>query len=296
MNRRKHSGLWLLASIVLMPACTSRQSGDDFPESRSHVLITYNVRVNVTSDGEHAWPHRADRVAALLRFHQADIAGLQEAQKNQIDDLAARLPEYDWYGVGRDDGVDGGEFVPVFYRRDRFTPVDRGAFWLSPTPDSAGSVGWDAALPRVTTWVLMEDNWGQRFYLYNTHFDHRGDTARVESARLLRRIIESRESAVPAILMGDFNARPDEEPYGVITSSTGGSLVLRDLASTVTDPYGPDLTFGSFEVGKEEDGRIDYIFATPGVSVIRVGVLTDQLRGHYPSDHLPVLAEIRLMK
>ncbi len=288
-------------SIVLLLLVCSGQVGCTNSRSVSmtkvdaHSVMSYNIRVNVASDGENAWPHRADRVAALLKFHGADIAGLQEATALQVEDLVDRLPGYDWYGVGRDDGEEGGEFVPIFFRRDQFAVVDRGTFWLSSTPDTPGSVGWDAALPRVTSWVLLEDLQGRQFFVFNTHFDHRGEVARTESARLLWRTVQSRAGDRPAIVMGDFNTRPDTEPYRVMTQAPDGVEYLRD-AATVIAPYGPDLTFGTFEVGKERDGRIDYIFVTSGVDVERTGVLTDQLQGRYPSDHLPVLTEVVIPK
>jgi endonuclease/exonuclease/phosphatase family metal-dependent hydrolase len=264
-------------------------------EVQTHVVMSYNIRVNVASDGDNAWPHRADRVAALMKFHGADVAGLQEATDLQIQDLIDRLPEYEWYGVGRDDGGRGGEFVPVFFRRGQFEAIDSGTFWLSSTPEAPGSVGWDAALPRVTSWILLKDLRGRQFFVFNTHFDHRGEMARAESARLLWRTVRSRAGDLPAIVMGDFNARPDAEPYRVMTQARDGVEYLRDAATVVT-PYGPDLTFGTFEVGKEQAGRIDYIFVTPGIGVVRTGILTDQLGGRYPSDHLPVLTEVAITK
>lgn len=289
----KQIATFLGAAIILLSVGCSTQRVNrtaDRPEG-SHIAISYNIRVNVASDGEHAWPHRADHVARLLRFHGAEIAGLQEATAPQIDDLVDRLPEYDWYGVGREDGAEAGEFVPIFYRRDRYTAVDRGVFWLSSTPETPGSVGWDAALPRVTTWVLLEDHTGARFYVFNTHFDHRGAAARAESAKLLRHMVASRAKGSPVLVMGDFNTRPDSEPYEVMLEDREDGMLLRD-AFNVATPYGPDLTFSSFEVGREEEGRIDYVFVTKDVRVLRTGVLTDQYRGSYPSDHLPVLAEI----
>jgi len=284
-------GTVIVAMIMCLTACSDsgdHESGCDDPL----IVVSYNIRVDVSSDGENAWPFRADRVADLLRFHDAEIAGLQEAKRNQIQDLVERLPEYDWYGVGRDDGAEGGEFVPIFYRRDKFQIIDRGVFWLSPTPDVAGSVGWDAALPRVTTWILAEDAQGRRIYVYNTHFDHIGETARAESARLLRTRVASRGPDTPVIVIGDFNSRPDTEPYRVMTQGAGDHPLLRDAATVVARPYGPDLSFSSFEVGAETPGRIDYVFVTSGVDVGRTGVLTDQTVGRYPSDHLPVLAAL----
>ncbi len=283
------------AALVVIVAMSACGPGDRNSETQL-VVLSYNIRVNVASDGEYAWPNRADRVAALIRFHEADVAGLQEATRSQVQDLVDRLPEYDWYGVGRDDGADAGEFVPIFYRRDRLAVQTKGSFWLSETPNEPGSVGWDAALPRVTSWLVSKMHDGDSLVIFNTHFDHVGEDARVESARLLREQVVHLKGKSPAIVMGDFNARPGSEPYRVMTVAEEGLVTLRDARTLAPEPYGPDLTFGTFAVGAEEDGRIDFVFVTSEIAVIRHGVLTDQLRGAYPSDHLPVLAEIEVRK
>ncbi len=146
-------------------------------------VVSYNIRYNNPGDGEHAWPLRADRVANLLRFYNPDLFGLQEALQGQIDDLVARLPQYAWFGVGRDDGRSAGEGTPIFYRRDRFTLLDQGTFWLSETPEVPGSKSWDAAITRIATWGRFVDRTtGTRFLYLNTHFDHIGQTARERSA------------------------------------------------------------------------------------------------------------------
>jgi endonuclease/exonuclease/phosphatase family metal-dependent hydrolase len=254
-------------------------------------VMTFNIRYNNPGDGEHAWPHRKERVASVIRFHEADLVGMQEALKGQIDDVAALLPDYAWIGVGRDDGVAAGEFSPIFYRKDRFDLVAHATFWLSETPDAAGSQGWDAALPRVVTWGRFRDRaTGAAFFLFNTHFDHRGERARTESARLLRAQIDALAGDAPVVVTGDFNAEPTTEAYHVMTTG------LYDARRrSLTPPHGPDETFWGFTVETGEEGRrIDYIFVKPGVRVRRYGVLTDHWNGHFPSDHLPVLAEVAL--
>lgn len=252
-------------------------------------VMSFNIRYNNPDDGVHAWPNRKDRVASMIRFHQADVAGLQEALIGQIRDLKQRLPGYAWVGVGRDDGKQGGEFSPIFYRTDYLEVLDHGTFWLSETPDVPGSVGWDAALPRIVTWVLFRDrrrSENEAFYHFNTHFDHRGEQARRESARLLVQRIDSIARQENVVVTGDFNVTPDTETYRTLTEE------LDDARSVVDAPHGPPGTYSSFEVGNEENRRIDYIFRKNGTIVRRFGTLTDQWHGHYPSDHLPVLATV----
>ncbi len=150
--------------------------------------MTFNIRVDVPSDSLNSWPYRKAKAASMIRFHQADIVGLQEALAGQLEDLAAGLPDYDWFGVGRDDGHDQGEFMAIFYLKKRFQVIKQSTFWLSETPQIPGK-GWDAACNRIVTWGEFKDNiTGKVFYHFNTHFDHMGEIARQESAKLLLEI------------------------------------------------------------------------------------------------------------
>jgi endonuclease/exonuclease/phosphatase family metal-dependent hydrolase len=277
------SGL-VLAGLIALGAVmnTPRQEAP----APVHVM-SFNIRYNNPDDGVHAWPNRKDRVASMIRFHQADVAGLQEALIGQIRDLEQRLPTYEWVGVGRDDGEEAGEFSPIFYRADDFELLDHGTFWLSTTPDVPGSQSWDAALPRIVTWAQFRDERSENtFYHFNTHFDHRGEQARRESARLIVQKIDSIAGQNSAVVTGDFNVTPDVDAYQILANA------LEDARTSVENPHGPPGTFSSFEVGGEQNRRIDYIFGTNGATVQRFGTLTDQWNGHYPSDHLPVLADV----
>ncbi len=254
-------------------------------------VMTFNIRYNNPGDGEHAWPHRKERVASVIRFHEADLVGVQEALNGQIDDLEALLPAYAWIGVGRDDGVAAGEFSPIFYRQDRFEVVEQATFWLSETPEVPGSKSWDAAITRIVTWGRFRDKTTEEvFYLFNTHFDHRGEQARTQSARLLLEKIDALAGEAPVIVTGDFNVVPTTQAYRVMVTE------LEDARHrSVTPPHGPDETYFGFTVEAGEEGRrIDYIFVHPDVRVQHYGVLTDHWNGHFPSDHLPVLAEVVL--
>ena len=287
----------IVVPCVLLTAALSgcaREIDGEGSDLRRMTILTFNVRYDNPADGEHAWPLRRDRVAALIRFHDADIAGLQEAQKNQIDDLVERLPGYRWYGLGRDDGEAGGEFVPIFYRSDRVALADSGTFWLSPTPQVPGSLGWDAAITRITTWGRFSDReTGKSFFVYNAHFDHVGEESREESARLLKSRVSSRSPKLPAVVLGDFNAEPGSAPYQVMADSAGGPILV-DARERAEIKYGPTATFHGFEVGSSEPRRIDYIFLTPDLIAVRFGVLSGQEEGRYPSDHLPVLVEVEM--
>jgi len=253
-------------------------------------IITYNIRLNIASDGINAWPNRSDQVCALLDFHQAEIFGLQEAKIEQIEDIQAKLTNMKWVGVGRDDGKKAGEFSPIFYDTEKFKALKNGGFWLSETPDKPG-LGWDAACNRVCTWIILkEGKSGGKFMVFNTHFDHVGNKARTESAKLiLHKIKELNTDKLPVILMGDFNLTPDKEPISVITSELNDSRAISKKA-----PYGPEGTFNSFNFDAPMKDRIDYVFVSDQIEVKRYAVLTDSKDQRYPSDHQPVFVNLEL--
>ncbi len=208
-------------------------------------VMTFNIRFNNPDDGFNAWPHRKELAASMIRYHDADIVGLQEALYGQLEDLKALLPGYEWFGVSRDDGSSGpdspGEFAAILYRSDRLERLDGGTFWLSPTPQVVGSLGWDAAITRTATWCRFRDKRsGREFYHFNTHFDHRGEKAREESARvILQQITVIAAEAAPVVLTGDFNCVPTDPPYRVLTVERG----LRDAMLVSAQPHhGPQST------------------------------------------------------
>ena len=258
-------------------------------KNSSFNIITYNIRMNTPADGVNAWPLRKDKVAGLLKFHQADIFNVQEALPEQMDDLTASFPDFDHVGVGRDDGVRKGEHMAVFYRKARFEKVIDGMFWLSETPAKPG-LGWDALCNRTVTWIKLKDKITKKnFYVFDTHFDHRGNKAREESSKLiLNSMKEINKDNLPLILTGDFN---------LVKTSVPIQLILKELNDaidkSVSLPYGPEGTSGGFEV-KVLPRKIDFIFINDKVKVIRHGVLSDSFGLFYPSDHLPVLAEVQV--
>lgn len=278
---------FLIAVVPLLSfGCVGFQKNEE-DKAASINVISYNIRLNTPGDGVNAWPHRIEKVTGLLRFHQADIFGVQEALPEQVNDLVAGFPEFDNIGLGRDDGVSAGEHMSIFYLRSRFEKLDGGTFWLNESTDKPG-LGWDAAHNRTCTWIKLKDRTsGVIFYLFNTHFDNRGSVARLESAKLITRFMkEVNTQNLPLILTGDFNATKDSEPIRLIMNDL---LDTREL--TETNPYGPEGTSGGFEV-KEKSRIIDFIFVNDKVGVKRHGHLSDSFGLFYPSDHLPVLTEI----
>ena len=223
--------------VASLAGCTARPSLDGPPDAMTPLrVISYNVRFNNPGDGINAWPERRDRVAALLRFHEADLIGVQEALAGQLDDLDAALPGHAWLGVGRDDGATTGEYTAIFYRTDRLELLDEGTFWLSPTPSVPGSVGWDAAITRIATWARFRDlRTGTAFVHLNTHFDHVGAEARTESARLIVDWLGGVDPATPVRRAhGRAAGRARREQAGAVRAGGHVLVVRRHPAARAT--------------------------------------------------------------
>jgi endonuclease/exonuclease/phosphatase family metal-dependent hydrolase len=252
-------------------------------------IATYNLRLNIASDGANAWPHRKEAVKALIQYHEIDLFGTQEGLADQIDDLAA-MPGFAHVGVGRDDGKRAGEFAAIFYRTARFDVLQHGDYWLSETPEKPGK-GWDArCCNRIATWAKMRDRRTNAvFYAFSVHFDHEGVVARRESAHLMLRKMRELGAGYPLLCLGDFNATPESEPIAIM------SAVLSDARRvSATPPYGPAGTFNDFKLDSALPNRIDYIFVNARVRVMKYAALTDSSGARFPSDHLPVVARVSL--
>ncbi|CAN5324759.1 endonuclease/exonuclease/phosphatase family protein [soil metagenome] len=260
-------------------------------------VMTYNIRYNEPRDGVNAWANRKTKVADVIRFHKADLVGVQEAQNNQLKDLEKLLPDFAWRGVGRTDGKEDGEYSAILYRKSRFKLLETETFWLSETPDKAGSKGWDADFPRIVTWAKFEDkNTKKTFYHFNTHFDHIGAKARTESSKFLLSQIPKIAGKYPFVITGDFNAKEDTNVYRILTGKEEADAFELIDARYVSQNghFGGNSTFNGFKE-LEPGRRIDYIFVGDKTNVLEHGVLSDRWDGFWASDHLPVLAEIVLV-
>jgi len=257
-------------------------------------VMTYNVRYDTPDDGDHAWEHRRDAVASTIRFHRPDVIGLQEPLDHQLADLAERLPAFEWVGSGRVDGDGEGEYTPIGYRRDRLECLESGTFWLSETPEKAGSIGWDARHPRIVTWARLRDrSTGTRHLHANTHFSHDGPRARRESAGLVLERLEELADGDPIVLTGDFNCVAGESAFDVLTGAGDRESPLVSAPERSPEPsHGPPTSVTDFEE-LVPDRKIDHIFLTGDVTVGQHGVCSDcYADGRFPSDHLPVVVEL----
>ena len=256
-------------------------------------VATFNLRYDNPRDSGNLWSARAPYVSALIRFHDFDIFGTQEALKNQLDDVSTALPYYARYGKGRDDGQEKGEHSAIFYKKDKFTLLKSGDFWLSQTPEKP-SLGWDATCcNRICSWVLLKDKQTQKeFYFFNAHFDHQGVQARRESGKLIVQKIKEIAGSKPAIFTGDLNGGQDSEWVKTIATSD----ILRDSYKDVKNPYHNNASFNAFVGSRGSMQIIDHIFLSKQFAATKWGILTDTYNGKYPSDHFPVMAVVQLKK
>ena len=278
----------LILGLLSLPLLFAMSCGPK-PATKLNVM-TFNMRYDNPEDGENNWQYRRERVARVIESNGVDIFGAQELLVNQLNDLKGLLPEYDEVGVGREDGREAGEFNPVFYRRDRFELQDWGTFWLSETPDSAGSKGWDGACERLATWTVLRDTDGRELFFINTHLDHVGDTARREGVTLLLDRIAELSGGRPVALTGDFNADPESEVIAHVVES-GQLHHTRDAAAECGGLKGSFSDFGSIPEAMRP--LIDYVFVNEGFKTLSYQVLPDSLEDGYLSDHSPVLVKLQ---
>lgn len=252
-------------------------------------VTTFNIRYGTADDGANRWELRRDIFFDALRAQRADLLGLQEALRFQLDEIAAAFPEYDEIGVGRDDGDTLGEYAAILYRADRLEVLDEGTFWLSPTPEVVASTGWGNRITRICTWARFRDHrTGRAFYVYNVHFDHESQPSRERSAELVMQRIGELAHPDPVILLGDFNAG-EENPARQLLVRDG---TLRDaVRATGRDSAGAG-TFHGF-TGEPGAEMIDAILVSAEWTVVAARVDRSERDGRYPSDHFAVTVRLR---
>ncbi|MBK7107243.1 MAG: endonuclease/exonuclease/phosphatase family protein [Ignavibacteriae bacterium] len=253
-------------------------------------IMTYNIRYANNNPGEE-WVVRKSKVAEMIRFHNPEIFGVQEAVLEQIDYLKSEFENYTMLGVGREDGKEGGEFSALFIS-DKFEVIKSGTFWLSETPEIP-SKGWDASLNRIASWAIVKNKISEEsMFVINTHFDHMGIVARSESAKLIIAKISELSNGLPSILMGDFNFSSSFEGYKFINDSG----LLKDSETVSKYRYGTDITFNGFQDDLTDREKIDFIFVSDKINVLHHAVIGDKFDKIYPSDHMPVIIDFQIEK
>ena len=257
--------------------------------SQPHSIISYNIRYDNNWDIENSWKIRRNKISQILVQYSPSIIGIQEGLLNQVQYIDSSLIDYDYVGVGRDDGKKKGEFCAIYFDTTRYVLSKNSTFWLSETPDTI-SVGWDAALERICTYGLFKDRITKKeFWVFNTHFDHIGVVAREKSSELiLKRIDKINRQSLPVVLMGDFNSTPNSPPIKELKTELNDALKI-----SLEKLQGPRGTFNGFNEDLPIEKRIDYIF-TNDLKVLSYTHINDRLNNNrHISDHLPVMIKIQ---
>ena len=270
-----------LSAILLCSCVTADDPAID--------VITFNIRMDTPRDSINAWPNRAAIVAGFVNDQIPDLLGMQEVLWHQYQYLDSALTGYGSVAAGRDDGLRAGEACPVFFRLGRFERIDDGTFWLSSTPDVPGSVGWGAALTRISTWVRLYDKVQKdTLMFFNTHFDHISDSARVMSSGVLLGMVRKLAGDNKFVITGDFNALPESL---AIDRMREGGFAMDSYLISETPPAGESYTFNGWN-DEPGEGRIDYIFVRSGMKALTHKTHRLIEEGVFISDHWPVSARV----
>ena len=266
-------------------------------------LMSFNVRYENDEDtGSRAWRQRVLGSVHLLRRQRPDIFGVQEALHGQAADLWASLPDYEFFGVGRDDGKRAGEYSGLFYQRDRFEAdtADCGTFWLSDTPEAVGSKTWGNEIPRVAVWVhLLDRSTGRGFYVFNTHWDHKNQASREKAAILIADRIDARKHPnEPVILLGDFNSNESNAGIAYLvgkrTALAGAERLWKNGLLDTFQALHPGeknrRTLHFWSGSTEGNVKVDHILVSKGARIEDAEILS----GDQPmvSDHFPVMSRV----
>ena len=309
--RRTHFQILLLAACISQFSCRREQvlgPPKAVPVAESGVLelrlMSFNLRYENPEDlATRSWRERIIGSVRVIRQEKPDVIGVQEAKHGQVADMWASLPDYDFIGNARDDGKRAGEYCGIFFRRDRFEPdpADAGTFWLSDTPEKPGSRSWGNEIPRITSWIRLTDRSTNRgFYIYNTHWDHRNQNSREQSALLLARKIDARRNPdLPVILTGDFNAVENNVAVAYLTGNSArpgtgnhrweNSLIDTYQAVHPSDPERSTLHF--WRASPLRGTKVDHILVSRRAQVMDAAIRSQDTPP--VSDHYPVTATVR---
>lgn len=274
--------LYLLTFILL--SCSKDDSTNEpINNSDETKIMSFNIRYDNYQDGENKWTNRKSACVTMLNDFRPDVFGIQEGLVHQVEFLDGQLPNYSFYGIGRDDGKKSGEFAAIFYKKEKYNVVDSGTFWLSTTPEKP-SVGWDAALERISSWVKLEEKTNGKFiYIFNTHFDHKGNQARIESAKLIvEKINELTIQGAPVFLIGDFNGLIGNKMFDPILETFKNSKKM----AKETDNKKSFNNFGKY--AGLLNLNIDFIFYK-NTNPTKYQTVTKDYGVKYISDHYPIL-------
>ena len=273
----------MLLSILMLslPMTSFQKRGNE-----DLTLVSFNVRYGTPGDGENKWKSRRGKVFAIFQRYKEGIIGVQEALPNQINEILKAVPDLRVIARSRMADETKGEATAIFYNRALWKPESEETYWLSDTPDVAGSTTWGNTLPRITTEVVFKNRkTGKKVRIINTHLDHRSQPARIKSTELMLNRVEQVNDDIPTFMIGDFNAHPDNE-------------LVAEITKTFKDSYSggkfDGCTFHSWH-GGSNCPRIDYIFYQEDrVKIMESGIDRFKRGRYYPSDHYPIYAKVKL--
>jgi endonuclease/exonuclease/phosphatase family metal-dependent hydrolase len=266
-------------------------------------VMSFNVRFSKVGSNEKAsennWADpqhpRRERAIRVIREGNPDLLGVQEARELQVNDFKAALPEYEFYGIGRDDGKTAGEYSGIFYRKDRFTREDSGSFWLSATPDTPGTTFSYNKLPRIASWAKLKDNKSNREFMFlNMHWDHQDASAREKTAALVRERLTTIAKDTPAIVTGDLNSKEDTKAFATLTGDDSSGRKLADSFREIHPQRSPEEASFDDWKGTLKGSRIDFILHTAEFTPTAAEIVRTNYEGLWPSDHYPVTATLRI--
>lgn len=288
----RYFSIFTLIAVWLL-TFSSGQAQDEPMHQSPIKVMTYNVRY--AANDAHPWLSRRPVVKAMLKEIAPDIIGTQEGLYHQIKEIANDSPDYAWIGTGRDGGS-RGEFMAIFYKKERFEPLEYEHFWLSDTPEVVGSSTWGNQNIRMVTWVKFLDRLSNhQFYFWNTHLDHVSQTAREKSASLIVQRVNALKTTLPIILTGDFNAPARaNKTYDILTADGYGGDFSDTWFSALKREGNDVSTFHGYKPATPNGAHIDWILARNKVSALETSVVTFEQEGKYPSDHFPVVAVLKL--
>lgn len=282
------------ASILVLTIISSPVSSLFAQNSGNLRVMTWNIRLDTPDDGPNQWKYRKVKLCEEVQKRKPDVLGVQEAKHNQMKDMHRQLKDYKSIGVGRDDGKKGGEYSAIFFKKGKLKKIRSGTFWLSETPEVPGSRGWDAACNRVVTWAeFKHKETGKHFIAFNTHFDHLGEEARVQSALLIIKKLGELAGKLPIIVTGDFNVTNKTKAYRILTFSENEITLSDTRVRSGAKITGPDYSFVGFSPSYEPTELIDYILVTWDFEVISNEIYDFRSTGKYLSDHLPMIANLK---
>ena len=285
--------LALVAATLLTGACARPGTTNGRAATPDSLrVMSFNIRYGTAKDGVNAWPLRRDLVLGVIQDHGPAVLGVQEALRFQLDEIRQAVPWLAEIGVGREDGVDAGEYSAILYDRRRLSVEDSGTFWLSETPDVPGSTSWGNNITRIATWARFRERGTDReFNVLNTHWDHESQNAREKSAAQIAEWLDEHAASQPVIVMGDFNSGEQNPAFQTLVAPGTREVQLRDTFRAVHPDAALAGTFNEF-TGKRDGDKIDAVLASSEWRVLSAAIVTSSDNGRYPSDHFPVTATL----